>query len=92
MGGAIKENIEKLGEREVIERLESSLARARKGDERFVEAFKRLDIDVDTIGEDVEGESLFRRVLSAGENLGEEEQAEVYRTLVGDFEEIRSRG
>lgn len=92
MGGMIKDKIEKLGEREFIERLETSLARARKGDERYVEAFKRLDIDVDSVGEDVEGEALARRVLSAGENLGEEEQLQVYRTLVGDFEEIRTRG
>ena len=91
MGGAIKENIEKLGEREFIERLETSLARARKGDERYVEAFKRLDIDADSVGEDVEGEALARRVLSAGEHLDEEVQREVYRTLVGDFEEIRRR-
>jgi hypothetical protein len=84
--GALKGDIEQVGQREVIARLESSLSRAREGDEGLREAFKRLRVDI--ADEDVEGEALLTQVLRAGSRLDKAEQDELHRALIGDFEKL----
>ena len=88
MGGVVKD-IQEADQKQVLEALNHSLQRARKGDEELRVAFRTLGVNVDKVRGEA-SEDLLNRLLKAGSEIGEDVEGEALaRAILGDIDTLR---